>query len=54
MKAKVKSVIKYFELSMPDGRSWQFEHLQDLLKFAKENGIDVSNEPRKIEEDEQM
>lgn len=51
-KAKIKSIIKYFELSMPDGRFWRFEYLPDLLKFAEENGIDVSNGPRKIEDEE--
>ncbi len=50
-KTKVNSVIKYHELYTQDGRFWRFEHLNDLLKFAKENGIDIKMPPRKIEEE---
>jgi hypothetical protein len=50
-KAKIKTITKYHELYMPDGRFWRFEYLPDLLKFAKENGIDIKMPPRKIEEE---
>lgn len=51
-KAKVKTIAKYHEIRMQDGRFWRFEYLPDLLKFAKENGIDIKMPPRKIEEEE--
>lgn len=50
-KAKIKTIAKYHEIRMQDGRFWRFEYLPDLLKFAKENDIDVKVPPRKIEED---
>ena len=52
-KAKIKSVMKYYELYTQDGRFWRFEHLNDLLKFASENDIsfDFTLPPRKIEEE---
>lgn len=52
-KAKVKSVIKYYELYTQDGRFWRFECMSDLCKFASENGtsFDFTLPPRKIEEE---
>lgn len=51
-KAKIKTVVKYYELYTQDGRFWRFEYLPDLLKFAKENGIDIKMPPRKIKEED--